>query len=98
MKQCVYVDSSPIHGRGLFAGENIKEGTVIGIASGKRVTEDGTYVIWLDEDTAYQIECHFRFINHSDRANAVYYDTLEVCALRDIRKGEEITHNYKGTD
>jgi len=34
--------------------------------------------------------------DHSDSPNAVYYDTLEVCALKDIAPGEEITHDYLG--
>jgi len=33
-------------------------------------------------------------INHSDTPNATFYDNLDVCATRDIKAGEEITHNY----
>ena len=97
MSVSVYVDKSSIHGKGLFAERDIKEGESIGMASGRKVKKDGIYVIWLDEETAYQIECDFRYINHSDNANAVYYDTLEICALKDIKAGEEITHNYHGS-
>jgi SET domain-containing protein len=42
----------------------------------------------------YHLQCKLRHINHSDSPNAVYYDSLEVCALRDIQAGEEITHHY----
>ena len=49
----------------------------------------------MEEDKGFRVECDFRFINHSGKPNAVYYDTLEVCALRDIKKGEEITHDYQ---
>ena len=97
MSSLVYVDKSPIHGKGLFAKEDIKKGTLIGNASGRTTKRDGIHVIWLDEKTAYRIDCDFRYINHSDDANAVYYDTLEVCALKDIKAGEEITHNYQGS-
>ncbi len=97
MKKLVYVEDSPIHGKGLFAKQNIRKGTVIGRASGYPTKRDGTYVLWLDEKTAYRVECDFRFINHSDNANAAYYDTLEICALKDIKAGEEITHNYEGS-
>ncbi len=96
MSALVYVDNSPIHGKGLFAKKDIKKGTVIGNAMGRVTKKDGMYVLWLDEETAYKVECDFRYINHSDDANAAYYDTLEVCALRDIKAGEEITHNYQG--
>ena len=76
----VYVDDSTIHGKGLFARHHIKAGVIIGV----------------DEKNGIHVQCELRFINHSDTPNAVYYDTLEVCALRDIKPGEEITHNYMG--
>ena len=98
MNKLVYVDDSPIHGKGLFAKHDIRKGTVIGRASGYPTNKDGTYVLWLDEGTAYHVECDFRFINHSDNANSAYYDTLEICALKDIEAGEEITHNYEGSE
>ena len=42
-----------------------------------------------------EVQCIFKFINHKKRANACYYDDLTVVALRNIKKGEEITHNPK---
>ena len=42
----------------------------------------------------FHVQCDLRYINHSDEPNAVYFDTLEVCALTDIAPGEEITHDY----
>lgn len=89
-----YVDESPIHGRGLFARRLISEGEVIGVVDGEETGTDGIYVLWVDEERALEVKCDLRFINHSDNPNAAYYDTLEVCALRDIEPGEEITHDY----
>jgi hypothetical protein len=92
----VYVDDSPIHGKGLFARHHIKAGETIGIIDGIPTSANGEHVLWLDGKTGIHVQCELRFINHSDTPNAVYYDTLEVCALTDIRPGEEITHDYMG--
>jgi hypothetical protein len=91
----VYVAKSKIHGRGLFAARPIRAGEVIGRVKARRTTTDGAYVLWLSEDRAVEVRCELRFINHSDRPNASYYDSLEVIALRNIRTDEEITHNYE---
>ena len=90
----VYVGDSPIHGKGLFARTFIPAGTVIGVVQGSPTRTDGDHVLWIDADKGFHVQCDLRFINHSSNPNAVYYDTLEVCALRDIQAGEEITHNY----
>ena len=95
MKKQVYVDDSPIHGKGLFARCDIPKSTVIGVVKGVAAKKDGPYVLWLNENEGIRVRCNLRFINHSKRPNAAYYDTLEVIALRDIRQGEEITHNYE---
>lgn len=90
----VYVDESPIHGKGLFAASPIRAGALIGRINGIPTKRDGRYVLWISEDQGVRVRCHLRFINHSRRPSAIYYDTLEVVALRDIAPGEEITHNY----
>jgi len=92
----VYVADSPIHGKGLFAKRHIAAGELIGVLRGVPTSEDGAHVLWVDGKTGIQVQCDLRYINHSDDPNAVYYDTLEVCALKDIAPGEEITHNYDG--
>lgn len=91
----LYVADSTIHGKGLFANNFIPEGTVLGTVQGEYTDTDGDHVLWIDADTGFHVQCDFRYINHSENPNAVYYDTLEVCALRDIQPGEEITHNYE---
>jgi hypothetical protein len=94
-KSSVYEDDSPIHGKGLFASRHIAKGEVIGTVSGDWTTRNGPHVLWVNEDRGFKVKCEFRFINHSTTPNAVYYDTLEVCALRNIKPGEEITHDYQ---
>jgi hypothetical protein len=93
----VYVDDSQIHGKGLFAKDHITKGELIGVASGQYTKKDGPHVLWLSDESGFHVQCDMRFINHSDKPNAAYYDTLEICAIRDIKPGEEITHNYEGT-
>jgi SET domain-containing protein len=90
-----YVKESAIHGKGLFARKNIREGEVLGYIKGKPTTEDGPHVLWLVEKAqGIHVECDLKYINHNDNPNACYYDDLSVVALRDIEKDEEITHNY----
>ena len=92
----VYVADSPIHGKGLFAKRTISAGEIIGVIQGVPASVDGAHVLWVDGKNGLQVHCDLRYINHSNKPNAVYYDTLEVCALTDIAPGEEITHNYDG--
>jgi len=90
----VYVTTSNIHGKGLFARKRIKAGTLIGQIDGRPTKTDGPYVLWLTPREGVEVQCQLKYINHSDEPNAIYYDTLEVIALRDIGRDEEITHNY----
>ena len=94
MKVPTFVAASRIHGKGLFAAAPISAGTVIGRLKTRSAKRDGTYVLWLSETRGVEVLCDLRFINHSVRPNACYYDDLSVVALRNIRKGEEITHDY----
>jgi SET domain-containing protein len=91
----IYVGDSSIHGKGLFARTFIPAGQVIGTVRGEPTLTNGDHVLWIDEENGFHVQCDLRYINHSDNPNAVYYDTLEVCAVRDIQPGEEITHNYE---
>lgn len=92
------VRPSAIHGQGLFATTFIPAHTVIGCVEGTPTREDGPHVLWLTDELGLRVTNEMRFINHSDDANAVYYDDGEVVALRDIQPGEEITHHYDGDE
>ncbi|MDJ0834331.1 MAG: SET domain-containing protein [Gammaproteobacteria bacterium] len=94
-QQLTYVDDSPIHGKGLFARVAIPENTVIGHLEGQHTQQDGIYVLWIDHENGFEVYCDLKYINHSDKPNACYYDDKSVVALRDIKPGEEITHNYE---
>jgi len=94
----VYVKESGIHGKGLFAKKTIKAGVTIGELKGKPASDDGPYVLWLDDDkNGFEVKNLFKYINHHSKPNACYYDDLTVVSLRKIKKGEEITHHYGDT-
>lgn len=90
------VQSSGIHGMGLFATRPIPADTLIGKLEGTPTHQDGPHVLWIDETQGLRVENDLRFINHADAPNAVYYDDLTVVALVDILPGQEITHDYRG--
>jgi SET domain-containing protein len=97
-QKLTYVANSLIHGKGLFAQADMPKGAVIGTLEGQPCQQDGSHVLWLSETEGFEVSCHLKYINHSTKANACYYDDLTVVALRDIRRGEEITHNYETPD
>ncbi len=90
----VTVADSGIHGKGLFASKDFRKGAIIGRCATATPGEHGLYTLTLDDDAAVDVVCDLKYINHSPNPNAIYYDDLTVVALRRIRRGEEITHNY----
>ena len=93
-KNLFRVKQSGIHGTGLFAATHINEGDVLGSIKYQPVTEDGPYVLWIDQNTGIQVDCELKYINHSTSPNACYCEDLDVIALTDIMLGAEITHDY----
>ncbi len=91
-----HVAESSIHGKGVFASRQISKGEILGTLRTTPAKTNGSHVLWITEDNKVRVHCDLRYVNHSELANACYYDTLEVVALRDIKKGEEITHDYSG--
>ena len=93
----VHVSESARHGRGLFASRDIPADALIVPIKGKPATKDGIYVLWWvnedGSDEGLRVTNKARFVNHSSKPNAAYYDD-GVWSLRAIREGEEITHHY----
>ncbi|GAB3278012.1 hypothetical protein GCM10027297_14640 [Parahaliea aestuarii] len=88
------VGESGIHGKGLFATVDIKADTLLGVCKSKPAREPTPYTLWLDGGKMVNVTCRLRFINHHKSPNVIYYDDLSVVALRDIKAGEELTHDY----
>ncbi len=97
----VYSSTSAIHGTGLFAARDIPAGSYIGSYHGPRATRNGMYVLWVcessDEDGEEWVGCSgrnlLRYLNHARDCNAEF-DGLDLYAIRNIRRDEEITFYY----
>lgn len=92
----VYVDRSPIHGKGLFARQQIPAGTYIGRYLGPEAQRNGSHVLWVEEGTGWVGRRGFnrlRYLNHDPRPNAEF-DGFDLYASRTIRTGQEITIDY----
>lgn len=108
---------SPIHGRGVFAREDIKKGEILTLSGGIIITKkqmlqfykewgkiikDYTVKVWDNlfifsslKDTDLEID---DLVNHSCNPNAGIKGQIALVAMRDIKRGEEITYDYAMTD
>ena len=98
----VRINRSPIHGSGLFAAIDLEKGQPIGVYEGSVVTEDGMYVLWVEDSpggewTGYEGCNEMRFMNHADLPNAEM-DGLDCYAKTLIPAGTEITIDYGWND
>jgi len=108
------VSESKIHGRGLFAMADIAKGEVVAvkgghIVSGQQLREQvtprlGPVDIQIGDDlfiapvTQGQRDGSMLYSNHSCDANLGMRGEITFVALRDIRAGEELTHDWATTD
>ncbi|MEM5812106.1 MAG: SET domain-containing protein-lysine N-methyltransferase [Candidatus Aenigmatarchaeota archaeon] len=88
-------------GRGLFAARDIKKGEVIfyfngKIMSGNEVVKSGRepYPIQIGDDKYMDWGEPGELINHSCNPNAGVKNDNHVIAIKNIKKGEEITWDY----
>src|SRR5438034_267159 len=108
------VRESKIHGRGLFAKADIAKDEVVMVKGGhiisreelrKKVTPQlGPAEIQIGDDlfispvTAEEREGSMLYSNHSCDANLGVRGEITFVARRDIRAGEELTHDWATTD
>ena len=92
-----FVSDSPIHGRGVFASQEIPKDSHIGSYEGERTEDDGRYVLWVEdgEGGVYGVRGRnsLRFLNHSPEPNAEF-DGEDLFAIDSIPQGAEITFDY----
>jgi len=104
------VKSSRIDGRGLFARRRIQARLKIGELLGEQISVPEARrrarrrrrfaIVDIGDGSAIdatQTDNFFRYLNHSCSPNAfirIGYGHVEFYALRDLRKGEEITCDY----
>ena len=106
----VRVGPSRIAGQGLFAAQDIQQGTKILRYIGEKITHEeserrlaagNVYIFGLDE--RYAIDGSTpkntaRYINHSCDPNChteQFGNAIWIVAIRDIVAGEELTYNYE---
>jgi SET domain-containing protein len=108
------VRESKIHGRGLFATADIAEGEVVAVKGGHIISREqlreqvtprlGPVEIQIGDDlfiapvTQGQRDRSMLYSNHSCDANLGMRGEITFVALRDIRAGEELTHDWATTD
>ncbi|MCX8194279.1 MAG: SET domain-containing protein-lysine N-methyltransferase, partial [Candidatus Pacearchaeota archaeon] len=98
----VYVKKSKINGKGLFAKENIKKGSRVGIVAGLIIPDNENSYKKYNINYLHPINYNYvivnqnitRYINHSCEPNCGLRNGIEIIALRNIKKDEEITIDY----
>jgi len=88
------VGKSQVHGKGLFATQDILAGTQLGVCKTRKVDEAGWHTLTLADGRLFDVTCSLKYINHSKQANVSYYDDFTVVALTDISAGAELLHDY----
>jgi uncharacterized protein len=105
---------SKIHGRGLFATADIAKGEIVAVKGGHIVSREllrrkitpslGPVEIQIGDDlfiapvTDEEREGSMLYSNHSCDANLGLRGEITFVAMRDIRAGEELTHDWATTD
>src|SRR5215470_9129214 len=108
------VRQSKIHGRGLFALADIAKDEIVAIKGGHVVDRKtlrekitpllGPVEIQIDDDlfivpvTQEERELSMLYSNHSCQPNLGVRGEITFVAMRDIRAGEELTHDWAMTD
>ncbi len=107
------VQSSPIHGRGLFAISKVQAGEIVCVKGGHifnratllKVSPGlGPAEMQIGDDlfmgpvTIEERDSSMIFSNHSCDPNLAVQGQIVFVALRDIAAGEELTHDWATTD
>ena len=103
------ISESKIGGRGGFATQDIKTGEEIAKFTGKIMNHKEIHnliikgeercddPLQIDDDEFMDIDNNAYFFNHSCNPNAGISHKADLIAIKDIKKGEEITFDYSAT-
>ena len=104
-------NSEFVSGKGVFASENIQQGEIVEVAPililkfedfiDTRWNLLFEYYFWMDDFVVLALG-YGSLYNHSENPNLEYRimkkeTIMEIKALKDVKKGEELTFNYKGS-
>ncbi len=98
----IVIKKSKIHGKGVFANKNFKKGEIILKWKPKvlkkqeieKLSDKEKRCLYRNSNRDYFLmQAPEKYINHSCNANTEAKNQCDV-AIRDIRKGEEITSDY----
>src|SRR6266404_4383718 len=107
------VRESRIHGSGLFATTDIAKNEIVAVKGGHVISREelreitprlGPVEIQIDDHlfiapvTSEERECSMLYSNHSCDANLGMRGEITFVAMRNIRAGEELTHDWATTD
>src|SRR6266699_2036571 len=107
------VRESRIHGHGLFATTDIAKNEIVAVKGGHIISREelreitprfGPVEIQIDDDlfiapvTEEERELSMLYSNHSCAPNLGVRGEITFVAMRDIRAGEELTHDWAMTD
>jgi SET domain-containing protein len=110
MVENLIVKKSSIEGTGVFASKNLKKGEKISVMRGEEVAytklknryargkEKICNPLQIGEKTYIDLAEPYVYINHSCTPNCGMRKKGELFALRNIRKGQELTYDYSTTE
>jgi SET domain-containing protein len=103
----IHLGESELSGLGVFAARDFKKDEVVEICPYLKIykghmndeCEVGDYTFEFDEESEVLVQGYGSMYNHHTSNNLDYFyeesdDMFEYIALRDIKKGEELTVNY----
>ena len=108
MNKSLIVKNTPKYGKGVFASKTIKKDTLLIVFGGYVLTRKEEEKLPVEiRDIAIRIEkdfvlgvidksqlCSTDYVNHNCEANAGIKGQISLIAMRDMKKGEEITFDY----
>ncbi len=96
------------YGLGLFASEDIKKEEIVddfspgNVYSAKKCSElpkeIADYAVQFEEHKWIDYQSNGCYINHSCEPNCGVKGNFQIVAMRDIKKGEELTYDYEMTE
>ena len=93
----IEIQTSPIHGKGVYALRRFRRGSYIGTFRGVQTRENSVHVLWIIDEEGVQIgirgKNELRFLNHDSDPNAEFVG-LDLYAMSNIQPGREIMIDY----